>query len=227
MGISAVMVDQREPDWVKNLAFCDVPKIVTLLEVGDLHVACDDGALLVIERKTPGDMLNSLADDRLFRQCAAMQALSRFSYLVITDEIHRGPNGKVIAERETGWGYGTVWGALLSIQEMGTFVIFAGGDMDFEACIERLAARHHNDCQLIKPTRPPKTMSLAEQFLCGLPGMGPERTEKLMDYCGSAKMALWALTGNDPIPGIPENVKRSTRKLLSLEDGEQLVPIVP
>src|SRR5690242_17171172 len=162
MTISAVMIDQREPDGIKALTFGGVPTSVTLLDTGDLHVVCDDGTLLLVERKTGGDFLNSLKDNRVFRQCDNMRRITPWSYLVITGDFQRGPNGKVIAERETGWSWNAVMGALLTIQELGVFVTFAAGEVDFESCIMRLAARSHEPEKLLPPERPGVSMSLSE-----------------------------------------------------------------
>lgn len=227
MTITAVMVDQREPIGIQSLTFGGVPTVVTLLDTADVHLACDDGTLILIERKTGTDFLGSLKDDRLFRQCADMRRVSPWAYLVITGEFQRGPNGKVIAERETGWSWNSVQGALLTIQELGVFVVFAAGEMDFEDCVVRLAARGHEPEKLLPPERPGVSLSMAEAFLCGLPGIGPERAVALMDYCGSGKLALMALTGNDKLPGIPSNVQRNARQVLGMDEDEVMVPTTP
>ena len=43
MGIAAVIIDQREPDWVKRMTFGGALVAVTLLECSDFRIACDDG----------------------------------------------------------------------------------------------------------------------------------------------------------------------------------------
>lgn len=227
MTIAAVLIDQREPDGIKALTFGGVPTTVTLLDTGDLQVVCDDGTILCIERKTPDDMLNSLKDDRLFRQCSNMRGISPWSYLVVTDTFGRGPNGKVITDRETGWGFSAVQGGILTIQELGVFVVFAAGEQDFEGCILRLAARDHSPEKLLPPERPGVSLSMAEAFLCGLPNVGPERAAHLIDYCGTAKMALIALTGPDVLPGIPSNVKTNARRVLGMTAGEVMCATTP
>lgn len=225
MAILGALIDQREPEWVQRLAFGGVPTTVTLLDTGDVHLACDDGTLILAERKTPDDFLSTLRDERLFPQCVRMLQLTRWSYVVITGEFRRGASGKVVTDRETGWSYAAVQGALLSLQEMGIFTVFSGGEQDFEACLMRLAERHHSPQTLLTPARPHAALGLATAFLCGIPGMGPERALKLIEYCGSVKLALVALTGPDPLPGIPSNVKRNARLVLGLEENEQMWPL--
>lgn len=227
MSILGVMVDQREPEWVQRLTFGGAPTTVTLLDTGDLHLACADGALVLVERKSPSDFLNSLRDERLFPQCARMLKISRWAHLVITGEFRRGPGGKVVTDRETGWNYAAVQGALLSLQELGILIVFSGGEQDYEACIMRLADRSHDPQLALAPAREVRALGLREAFLCGLPGMGPERAARLLDYTGSVKMALVALTGPDPIPGVPSNVKTNARRVLGLDEREQLWPLIP
>lgn len=221
------MVDQREPPGIQALTFGGAPTIVTLLDTGDVHVVCEDGTLILIERKSMSDFLNSLKDDRVFRQCADMRHVSPWAYLVVTDQFQRGPGGKVVTDRETGWSWNALQGALLTIQELGVFVVFSGGEQDFEACILRLAARDHSPEKLLPPERPGVSLSMAEQFLCGLPNVGPERAAHLMDYCGTAKMALIALTGPDKIDGIPSNVQTNARRVLGMTAGEVMCATTP
>lgn len=226
MAVSAALIDQREPDGIKALTFGGVPTTVTLLDTGDIHIVCDDGTLILIERKSMNDFLNSLKDDRIFRQCADMRHVSPWAYLVITDQFQRGPNGKVVTDRETGWSWNAVQGALLTIQELGVFVVFAASETDFEGCILRLAARDHSPEKLLPPERPGVSLSIAEQFLCGLPGIGPERAARLMDHCLTVKTVLLALTMPDPIPGIPSNVQHNARMVLGLMENEVMASTI-
>ena len=134
------MIDNREPTWIKNLNFGgDVSVSNTIMEAGDFWIAADDGSLLVVERKTPNDFLGTLAGDRLFVQMAGLVAMRKtgaWPYLLITGEFRQGPNGKVYTDRETGWDWKAVQGALLSVQEMGVFVTFCAGDTDVEERVD-------------------------------------------------------------------------------------------
>src|SRR5687767_10750731 len=100
MAISAVLIDSREPDWVKALTFGSVPASVQLLPHGDLTVCCDDGNILLIERKTPDDFLSSHRDERLFEQLSLMKERGNtpWCYVMVTGEFQRGQNDKVITE---------------------------------------------------------------------------------------------------------------------------------
>jgi len=218
------MTDSREAEWVKQLTFGGIPTTVTYLEQGDAMVACDDEKMLLIERKTPSDFLNSLRDERLLPQLTDMLIMTRWCYLVITGEFLRGSNGSVVTDRgETGWSYAAVQGALLTIQEMGIFVIFCGGDEDYEGCILRLGNRDRREDLLLKPPKLPQILSAQEAVLASFPGVGIERLKTILDYCGTPAWSLVALT--DPttaIPGIPGNVKIKVRAALGLQENEQI-----
>lgn len=227
MSIEAVLIDSREPTWVQQLTFGGVPVATMQLEFGDVHVSTDDGTLLVIERKTPSDFLNTLRDERLFPQVRGMLKLSRWSYVLITGELSRGSNGHVFTDqRETGWDWKSVQGAILSIEELGAFVTFCAGDSDLESAVIRLANRSHEN-MLLHPVRKAELMSSPMALLSSIPRVGPERAEKLLDYCGTAAMALCALTWRDDLPEIPRDVKYMARHALGLKPDEVLVVDVP
>jgi ERCC4-type nuclease len=224
MSIEAVILDSREPEWVKALTFGGAPTVTMQLEFGDVHVSTDDGALLVIERKTPTDFLNTLRDERLFPQVRGMLKLSRWSYVIITGEIKRGDDGHAYTdERTTGWDWKAVQGAILTVQEMGVFVTCCAGDSDFEAAVTRLANRPRDTLYIGPPAREARLMGMGMAVLTSLQGIGPDRAEKLLEHCGSAGQALAALTWKEPqLPGIPRNIRQLARMALGLEPNEIL-----
>jgi ERCC4-type nuclease len=219
----AVLIESREPNWVQNLKFGGVPVTVATLDAGDIHVATDDG-LLVIERKTPDDLLQSIKDGRLFQQCAAMRKISDWSYVIVTGELQRGRNGNVVTARgETGWNWNAVQGALLSIQELGVFVTFCAGDTDFEDAVIRLANRKRDETMRIVPAKTPVTVGRDLAILSDFPNIGLDRAQGLLEHCGSLAWALVALTDSVPVPGIGEVTKRLARATLGLHDDEEIV----
>ncbi len=223
--ITAVMIDQREPDWVKSLTFGNAPVSHGVLDAGDFWIVTDDNKMLVIERKTPNDFLNTLKEERLFVQMAGLQELRKqgyWAYLMITGEMQRGANGHVITDRETGWSWNAVEGALLSIEEMGIFVTRCAGDTDLEAAIVRLGERSRDEKMILPPARIGKVLGLRAGFLCGLPGIGPEKVSEILDYCHTPAWALCALTDETTqIPGVGQGIKNNVRYTLGLKDNEQ------
>lgn len=224
MNIQSILIDQREPDHIKNMAFGGVPTIVGLVEYGDLHVACDD-ALLVIERKTPNDFLNTLREDRLMAQLTGCANLSRWAYLIIDGQLMRGRDGKTIADgRDTGWAWASVQGALLTAQEIGINVINSGGE--YESTVLWLA--NHKRAPIVKTYRR-RTAIFAtpqEQVLAALPGIGEQRATTILSNHGDD--LAWALCSLlDPDwtqPEVGDKTKSTLRKLFNLSDGEILWP---
>lgn len=233
--ITAVLIDSREPDWIKSLTFNGLPTAVTMLETGDIQAVTDDGCELLIERKTPDDFLNTLKDDRLFPQVARMtekrnaqilagETPTVWSYLVITDSLAPSRDGKVITQRGvTGWSYSAVMGAILSIQELGVHVVFCNGDNDFEDCILRLGRRSRNQVMRIMPAKIPNVLGPKATFLASLPGLGVESVQEILAWCddnlANALSGLTDLSIKAPI-GIQR--RKTIKTLLGLEDGQSL-----
>ena len=237
MGIATAIIDSREPQHIQKLTFGGVPTAIAALDYGDVHVLCEDDCTLIIERKTPDDFLNSLKDDRLFVQSAkcAQARLdaqlqyetmdSIWPYIVITGQFYPDANGKTITPRGvTGWNWRSVMGALLTIQEMGTAVVFAASDEDFEAMVISLASRSHKPETQILPPKPPSILSPGHQIIASLPNIGLERLKIAMDHAGN--LPGWALVGlTDPdhdYKGIPKNVQHTIRAALKLKPNERL-----
>jgi len=225
--IKGIFIDNREPDWVRDLDF-GVPTANVTLDIGDLQVATSDNAMLVIERKTVSDLLGSISDGRLFNQVAKMRKLSPWCYVIITGAlIWEQDTGKlIVGYKTTGWDMSAVYGALLTVQELGVGVVFCANDDDFCPCVERLAKRKREDIH-IHPVRQPHILSAGDKLLASLPGIGYEKVKALLDYCGTPAWALNYLTtlGKDSVPGIGDGIKRAVRKTLELKDGEELWPI--
>lgn len=230
MSITAAIIDSREPVWVQALTFGGAATCCSLLEAGDLLVTCDDGTLLAIERKTPSDLLNSIRNDRIWTQIAGIRALTRWAYLIVTGEMPRSQNGKVVTDRgETGWSWAAIQGALLQAQEMGVFVVMAANDEDYEAAVVRLSARSHRADVLVPPARDPRVMSDTERVLTALPGVGIERVQALTEYAGSAAWALQYLTDmgiGDKVPGVGNGTKAAVRRALGLRENQAMAVIV-
>lgn len=223
MTLTAVQIDQREPEYVKAMTFGGVPTIVTLLDSGDLLAATDDGALLLIERKTTADFLNTLRDDRLFPQLSAMRSVSAWCYLALCGNLTPGPGGKAYRDGlETGWNWSSVAGSLLSVQELGVHILWIPSDLEFEAAIIRLGNRDRSPLR-IQPARDTTTLSEGAIVLSSLPGIGIDRALALMEFCGSAADALAYLSDPDwdglTAPGFGEGIRRKARHALGLEEG--------
>jgi len=261
--ITAVLIDSREPDWIKALTFGGIRNPLEkcpMLDSGDILAVTDDGFELLIERKTPDDLLNTLKEKRLFPQIARMNEKRNaqliageiptvWTYLVVTDSITSHHNGKAITPRGvTGWEYSAVQGALLSVQDMGTQVVYCNGDSDFEKCVLRLGHRSRNpemiiehpretlqinellDEQIISkvkinlpPARIAKMLSDQGNVLLGLPGIGMETVLEILVWSnGNLSHALSGLTDLSIPAPIGTQRRKTIKTLLGLEDNQSL-----
>lgn len=223
--LQALMIDSREPVEIQRLDF-GAPAVVTALECGDLWASCADGELLIIERKTPSDLLASIGDNRLFLQAQKMRERSKWAYIVVTGWLTPTHDNKTfVNNRLTGWNWDSVQGALLSVQEAGVRVAYCANDHHYPATVQWLARRQRAAEQVIAPVAATRIMTPAERVLTGLPGIGLERAQELLDAHLSPAHALAWLTWLDTfgeVAGIGKGIKTGVRKALGLADGQEL-----
>jgi hypothetical protein len=232
--MTALYLDSREPDWIKKLTFGGLPTAVMMLDYGDIWVATDDGCLLLIERKTPDDFLNSLKNDRLFGQLEPLankrydeqlagKPVKTYPYLLITGVFGIGANGLTVTDRQTGWSYAAVMSAILSIQEMGVFVLFCAGDTDVEAAILRLAAHKRGGELPILPARPAQMLGPKEALLSCLPHIGIERSQEILQWAGwNLAHALIGISDPEITAPVGKKVREDIRRFLGLQNAQTM-----
>lgn len=231
MSMTAVMIDQREPEWIQ----AQFPNAaVTLLETGDTWVACEDGHVLLIERKTSDDLLGSLKDGRLLEQVGRLVEkrmdqqlrgvkITFWPYLVITGTLSADANGNTFTGRSTGWNWNAVQGALLTVQEMGCYVVHCAADTEYAKVVSMLAKREHKDTVDILPQRQPMPVDAKSTFLMGLPGIGLERARAIMEWSGGVLAhALVGLTDVELKGPVGEGTRRTIRTFLGLREQQTL-----
>jgi len=225
--ITSAIIDSRESATVKRMTFGGVPTMVMALDAGDLAASTDDGCQVLIERKTPEDLLGTLTAKRFLPQIEKMTGITPWTYVVITGTIYRDRTGYVTVggRGHTLWNYDAVMGALLTAQEMGAGVVYCGPD-DYEATVIRLCNRSRGTVR-VKPPREGYLLSDGEAALAALPGIGPERVTAIMAEFNTVADALEWLTDLDTgkkIAGIAEGTKIKVRQALGLE-GEKLFTV--
>lgn len=238
-SILALQIDTRESDWLKTwdkrapAELAGVLISVQMLENGDAKIWCTDGSVLLIERKTPSDFLNSIPQDHIFDQASRMMverdATGIYPFLVITGEIHRNPQtGMCIipgSKHGDGWNWDAVQGALLTIQEAGVPVIFCASEMEYANALIRLAARNKTTMR-INPTREIIPLTAQERVLCAFDGIGPELAKSILQNVTSLGWALDLLTDLDKqapkIPGIALGRKQQIVKTLQIPENSKL-----
>jgi len=226
--LECVMIDSREPEWIRVLTFGGCPVSVEPLDTGDLHLYCG-AEILGVERKSSDDLLGTLRDDRLFPQLIKLRAFTPWSYLAVVGMLQPGINGTTVtARRENHWSWSSVAGTLLTIEEIGIHIVWVPTDTEYEPAMIRLANRERSPLR-IAPAREASLLSEEEAILAALPGIGPERAEVVYRYAGSVAFALAYLTDDlwegPKAPGIGPGIKRRVRQALGLESSQILFPI--
>ena len=181
---------------------------------------CPDGSTLLIERKTPSDLLGSIKDGRLSNQVAGLVGGGGWPYLLIEGLLMCQADYVLWMDSnhdwtQTGWQWASLQGQLLSIQEMGCAIIY---DPDPHNAIKQLIGRSRNDVK-VKPRREPYIFSPKEQVLMALPGIGSKKALEFLElFNDNVALALMALTaeydGKDRIPGWGKKSRDSLVELL-------------
>ena len=222
---TAIVVDSREPDWVKKLSFGGIPTLTDLLDSGDFLVSTSDNQMLSIERKAPDDLLGSIQDGRLFEQVARMKAATPWTYLLVAGSLQRSSSGNVVTARgETGWSWAAIQGALTTVQELGATIIHVA-ECELEHTVISLAARGREGVPL-GANRPAKWLSAGEAIMAAFPGIGTERLNLLNEvYQGRPACAIEWLTDlrqNGNLAGVGLATRKKVRAALGLDDWEWL-----
>lgn len=121
--MDTLIIDHREPEYlIDAVSFVanqepGLKFFIDKLEYGD-YLFLFDSFKLGIERKEVGDLLNSLAADRLRPQLAGLLTTVNTPYLLIEGALSQSPDGHIIAGgRETQWRASALHAFLYSIQE--------------------------------------------------------------------------------------------------------------
>jgi ERCC4-type nuclease len=200
-----VAVDFNESTHHPEFAAFQWPDCITMVQslpAGDFRIDKPDSTIL-IERKAPGDLMESIKDRRLFNQIADMVKTTPWVYVIIDGVLM--PTGDGMTRYFSGgkwtdraWEWGSIQGTLLSIQELGAAIVF---ETDMHAAIKRIMARSHNDIK-VAPRRDAYVFSPAESFLMALPGIGSDKAQKLVGALHIPGICLEWLTGDFDQPKI-------------------------
>jgi hypothetical protein len=130
-------------------------------------------------------------------------------------------NGNVWVGRETGWNWNSLQGALLSIQEMGCYIVICPSDTEYRKTIDMLARRERKQIIEIAPQRIPVPVSAKEAFLSGLPEIGLERARSILEWSGNnLSHALCGLTDLSIKVPVGDAVRRKIRGFLDLAEHQ-------
>jgi len=201
-----------------------VPTTVTELPTGDTWLAVED-TTIIVERKTIPDLLASIADGRLFAQCAEMVEISPWCYLVVTGYPIFVMNRYQIGGKTTKWTARQIEGALATVQQLGVTVVrnLVGGD--YAETLQWLANRDRGPVR-VERRREAIMASPAEKVLTAIDGIGPAHAAALLKEYQTAGWAVTALTDGHAaeLKGIGPAKCTATRQAYGLND-EQILAV--
>lgn len=216
-----ILIDSREPPWIAS-QISAYPLLgmseITLLPCGDVWIAQDDD-LIIIERKEPNDLLGSIADGRLFNQCAEMRQESDWCYIVITGQLMWGYDGKIAG---TQWNFRSVQGALLQAQELGIGIVYSQNDTDFAHTCGWLLSRNRKIHTHIPPRKTGIPMPIDQKILSSLPGIGRDKALELLHSKPLRDAFLCLLNGDCEAQGIGPKTYKNLRELFNLKEDERI-----
>lgn len=159
--------------------------IVARLRYGDLFTNLSTGVVL-IERKTPNDLLASIRDGRAFEQVRGMTEAARFVFVVIHGSLTYNRDDQAVADgRPTGWNGQSVRMALVALQGAGAIVVqtHSGGYVELVKHLLAWCAKADSKWAMRKAVHwLPRDAK--RDFLAQLPGVGSERVDALIEHFG-------------------------------------------
>jgi ERCC4-type nuclease len=212
-----IKLDSREPPHVYNAIaahpLLGIPQVM-MLETGDIHL--DN---IIVERKEPNDLLQSIKDGRLFNQCVAMRAESEFCYLLICGQLTWGFDGKITG---TGWNFRSVEGTLLQVQELGVGVVHAQNSEDLATSLAWLVSRQKTQHTFLPVRKEMLAMMPDARVLSSLPGIGNERALELLKERNLRDALLCLLDPACKVDGIGPKTVANLRQLFNLTNNQTL-----
>ena len=185
--VISVVVDDRElqAGVVRALSAMDGVQVVTSrLPLGDYLV--DDK--LLFERKTLCDLVESIKDGRLFRQCIRLAASKRRGIVIL-----EGTAGEAARH---GMSREAIQGALISISVMMGIPLLRSRDAEESARLMIYTARQVSTTVsgaiARKGVRPKGKRRHQIEVLQALPGIGPARAKRLLDNFGTVEAVMHA-----------------------------------
>lgn len=194
-----------------------IPEIKPL-DCGDIWLLGEFGDI-IIERKSPNDLLASIADNRLSNQCAKMRQENDKAILLITGQWLAGIDGKILG---TGWHFNAVDAALVQVQEFGVTVCYCLNDLEISNKLVWLATRKWTEHVILPPRKFGLPMPEDQKVLASLPGIGYERALELLKERNLRNALLCLLDEKCTVPGIGPKTKQNIRELFSLIKGQNL-----
>lgn len=228
-----IFIDSNEPDTIKYGLPVDLEMDAKIqpLDCGDIMLV-EDGKVMMIERKTAGDLLNSITNGRFVDQASRMVEVCKFPLVLCHGDLKCNKNGKVVADgRSTRFSWWSLHMALLSLQAGGVMYLQVRKG-DLADAIKYLQGWLRKESHLVVQKREAipflKQDDKGLKILASLPGIKWKKAQALMDFYGKPAYAIAELTCMEHEectlpPGFARGTVRNTREALRLEDKERLV----
>jgi len=208
---------------VGGVPVIDVP--IDALGRADLAVTCQDGAMLGIVYLDLVGLFHALRTNELMSRLVSARQRWPWTYLVLGAVLSPSADGRHARNARgegSGWAWDAVQGALLSAQEIGVGVIQIPHVDLLAAQLERLAKRDRSPVR-VRPPRDSLFYEPGQDLLMALPGIGEARADALIERCGTAAVALQALTDDGmDMPGVGPGLRADARQALGLTPGQSL-----
>lgn len=201
-----VIADDRENAIAKELSRRDVNVSKKRIEVADFVLSED----VAVERKTAGDFVDSIIDNRLFDQ---IQDLSDYRKPLMLIEGHNIYSQRNIDEK-------AVRGALSSVAlDYGIPVIWSTGEDDTTEILLQIAEREQEEKDkdvAIRGNASGRTLRQQKEFIvAGLPGVNTKIARRLLEEFGDAGSVFEAsLEELQEVEGIGTKKAESIREIL-------------
>lgn len=213
-----ILIDTYEPDEIKWQLREESQEVN--LPVGDYLIAGRNNEVVLVERKSTGDLLSSFSSGRLMRQLREMSASAEVPVLLIEGFL------TVDKECRVRWKGGTSnyhWTTLedffLSCQLHGIHVVRSPNRMATSEILAALAKFFRKDSHsaLLKRERPRLSVSTTEAsrlgLVMGLPGIGEELARRLLSHFGSPH-GVFVADDLTAVDGVGEVRARRIREVL-------------
>lgn len=195
-----------------------IPKVESL-DGGDVWLLDDNPEPIIVERKSPEDLLASIADNRLSNQCAKMVQYSSRCVLLITGQLPIGYDNKIIG---TKWPANKIDSELFQVQEFGVKICHCLNDTEYSNKLAWLLNRQWTEHVILPPKKTGIPMPDDQRVLCSLPGIGFELSWQLLKERNLRDALLCLLDPTCKVTGIGDKTKLNIRQLFNLTDNEKL-----
>lgn len=200
---------------------------------GDVFAQLDNGDTCIFEiKQTPNDLTASIADGRLFEQCALIPQVARFPFLLLHGEL-KYQDDFVMAVRKngwerTGWRRESVEQALLRCQALGMLVVQTQTAADKIRRLVEWCGRA-DEAPSVRKRVLKSAFETAEQmerrrkveFLAQLEGVGSERASNLVGVYPERTLyellTLAAIPNDVKIPLWGDGTYRAVQGFLGLQ----------